>query len=161
MTEYEQLKLVISRAVEHSDHTIYGSDAQRLKRIIAEVEKANGRVTVDDALQVVKNRKQLDALMAIYTGDYPFWLEQLARGVIAGRIKLSGGQCKTSSGLDLLGLYEELQQRFNFQKGDIYQALAEVLNVPGYDTASDNLAYSRGAEKIRQDIDKFRKQGQF
>lgn len=158
MNDREQLALVIRYALDHSDFTRYGSDGQRIKRILSAVEERQGRVTVEDATRYIKSRTQLDEVMALYTGNYPLWLEKLARGVITGRVKLSGAQCKKSEGLDLLGLYDELRERFKFDKGDIYQALAEALKVPGYNEPGSNPIYSKGAEKVRQDISKLRKQ---
>lgn len=158
MSDREQLALIVRYAMGHSDFTRYGSDGQRIKRILGAVEERQGRVTVEDATRCIKSTAQLDEVMALYTGDYPLWLEKLARGVITGRVKLSGGNSKKSDGVDLLGLYDELRERFQFNQGDIYQALAEAFNVPGHSESGSNLAYSKGAEKVRQDIVKLRNQ---
>ena len=194
MTEREQLKMLVESCLLHSDFTITGSDADRLMRILKAIESRRGRVTVEDALRHIKTAEQLGAIMLRHSGTaYPPWLEQLAREVITGSLKLTGGRYKaavkigcppwlqqkleqeekdiiatggkpparalnTERAIDLVGLFDELHERYKFKKGDIYQALAEALGIQGHGEIGSSPAYTIGAEAIRSDISKLRNQ---
>lgn len=148
-------------AIGHSDHTVNGTEAKRIERIVNHVTAEIGRFTVEDALKVIKNRKQLDVAIVRYGNNTPLWLERLVRGILSGEIKLTGGQCLTAEDLqniDLLGLFTEMTERFNFKEGMVYQSIAEHLDINGYDSTSHNNGYSPGAETVRKWIQKLNDQ---
>jgi hypothetical protein len=153
-----QLDIILEGVLIHSDFTIHGSDTYRIKRILEHTEEANGCVREEDLKKVFKSKEQLAAYIRIY-GLTPWYLESFTASVLAGNIKLTGGQGTTyDHHVDILGLFIELTERFKFKKGIVYQALAEHLDIPGHGKQGDNNAYTQGAEAIRQTIEKLKKQ---
>jgi len=151
-----QLDFLLKSILERSDFTIHGPDTCRLRKIIKHTENTNGRVTEEDFIKVFKTKKQLAAYIKVY-GLTPWKLEYFVADLLAGNIKLTGGQETTYKNLDLLGVFIELTERFGFGKGMVYKALAEQLYDDDKEPA-DNLAYTQKTEFVRQTIAKLKKQ---
>jgi len=160
MTDQEQLDLLIPRILEHSDYsTVLTGYGNRIKERLEALESKRGRLTPELALTIIKNKEQFDAIAVKYH-PWPIWLENLSRGLITGRLKFHGGQHRNppwAKEIDIVGIFNELTERFGFEKVPVYKAIAEHLKVDGWDAPDKNNSTTKGAEKVRKHIDTMRK----
>ncbi len=159
LSDREQLDFMMPGILEHSDYSTalsgYGS---RLKERLDALESKCGHLTPELALSVIRNKKQFD-VVAVKYHPWPIWLENLARGLIAGHLKFGGGQYrnpKWAKEIDLLGVFEELTGRIGFDEMLVYQSIADHLNVEGRDTQDKYNSTTKGAETVRQHIMRMR-----
>ncbi len=158
LPDEEQIKM-LEGIFEHSDFTRRGHRIFKLKSKLDKLELELGRLTVEDASGLIKTRGELDHLALLYD-PAPFWLIDLMRGVLVGRVKMTKNvkQAHWTRGLDIAGIYGELTERFGFDKKLVRQFIAEKLNVPGNDTPSETYGCdSLGADKVRKEIARYRK----
>jgi len=172
LTDHQLLERWAEAFVKDPVVWVGGSDFMWDHRLFRDIMRARGTVTDDEFKQFVKSNEQLSNLLRGSLNP-PICLIQFAAKVLDGSISLSGGQRKKGGGIDLCLIFDNLKRMAiesgyfpSLRVGDIYQAMAEALeklpdnplNIPSTEKASSGSnGTTLGAERIRQDLLKFRK----
>ncbi len=159
-------RIYILRSIfQRSDFALPYTDRIESKKLREDVKalEEHGRIDYykhEETIRNLLNTKERIALaMRAYTGDMPDWLEHFIRLYLQGDIKLKGGKngSEWSKYCDIVGIYHDLK-RCGFTNPDIYQFIAEELEVPGFDDFFQYDTRAGGISKGADTVSKFIKQ---
>ena len=147
LPDSEQIKM-LQGIFEHSDFTKRNHAIWALKNAIDCATEKAGRFSVEDALLMIKNRREVADLALLYD-PLPYWLIDLMRGLLTNHYDLrlnKKGPPAWTKGIDVLGIEQELVGRFGFDSKLVRQFIADALNVPGNSSETPTYNCNSSAE---------------
>jgi hypothetical protein len=160
-------EIYILRSIfQHSDFALPYTERITIKILregVKALEDKFGRINCLEQEKDIKNllrtKDHIALAMMAYMGDLPEWLENFIRLYLRGDIKIQGGKSGSawSKGCDIPGIYRYFL-KCGFSNPDIYQFIAEELEVTGFDDFAEYATRSGSISKGAESVSKFIKQ---
>lgn len=151
---------------EHSDFILYGHKVHKLRMQIQQIEDESNYFRPKflplneqgkSILKVIKTRGDLASLVSTYA-DRDWFQDLLIWNLHGGKLRGGRASAVWADRIDVVGVFLCLKKRFGFRPVDIYQFIAERLEVTGCDEIAhkdygDSYSdISKGADAVRKYI---------